>query len=110
MKRIPKIILIFVLVIGAGVFYLNRKIFLPRFNELRDTYIESPELVLGDLREQILKLPGLRATDEFIQSSLTKDGTLTETNARRAEHGLMALKENQKLNNAAMKKVEDMFR
>lgn len=110
MKRIGVLFSILV-ILSALLFFWNDiadlyfQIFtkLPQIEKgLTDFFIETTE-------KDITLPPPLRASDESLQSFLTKAGVIEWTNNQREKYGLPKLSENQELDQSAEAKVRDML-
>lgn len=95
MKKIFVFIIVFILILLAGYAW-----YIGAFNRLPGI-IEEGRVILTPLP--------LRSTEDNPQSYLTKSGVIDFTNRERIKHGLIPLKENEKLNSSAGTKAEDMF-
>lgn len=102
-------VLIFLIIFG---FYFKDDIYRLSLRFLNISF-EAVETGLENSIEQIGKrviLPSpLKIGGKDTGAVLTKEGIISETNSHREKYGLAALKENEKLNSAALKKAEDMF-
>ncbi|MBI2669967.1 MAG: hypothetical protein HYX20_02405 [Candidatus Yanofskybacteria bacterium] len=70
---------------------------------------ESADIVLENVKKEILTPPPLRAMRESKEAYLTRGGVMKWTNIHRANAGLPTLVEDPQLNTAARLKVQDMF-
>lgn len=93
MKKILFIILLFVFIISG--FYFKDDIYRLFSN--------------NSFKKQVIFSNPLRIGGESSGAVLTKEGIIRETNIQREKYGLTSLKENEKLNSAAMAKANDMF-
>ena len=65
---------------------------------------------LADIKKEVSTPGGLRSkVQKNGETFLTRAGTINETNKQRQKEGLGGLKENNNLNQAAQKKLKDMF-
>jgi len=67
------------------------------------------EFLQKEIEKQVSTPPPLRAKEEAPESFLTRSGVIEWTNVQRAEYGFPPLRENEVLNTAAEKKMQDMF-
>jgi uncharacterized protein YkwD len=98
------VFLLFIALIGAGFYFYNTNsdYSLPSF----DKTIES---VRTASKEVVTPSPLRGPTEPVVESNLTVEGIIAETNEHRLEHGLEPLSVNPALRNAAETKAEDMF-
>lgn len=66
--------------------------------------------IAQEIERVILTPPPLRAENESPRSFLTNDGIIEWTNIQRTNQGLLPLKENSLLNEAALAKTQDMLK
>src|SRR5262245_59965974 len=104
------LITILVLVVLAGLAYRERSTLRSYFN-LRGNLanVSIPDELRKPLEDHGLLPEPLRAQEETSGATLTRSGTIRETNAQRAKYGLKPLSENAKLDQAATIKLQDMF-
>lgn len=98
-------ILIYVLAVAVVGWFLFKDRLIMRLSSVK----ESADVVLEDIKKDILTPPPLRATHESAQAYLTRGGVIKWTNIQRINAGLAQLSENPQLDKAARLKVEDMF-
>ena len=91
-----------IIVIG---WFLVRDRLISQLSKIKD----SADVVLENVKKEILTPPPLRAVRESDQAYLTRGGVMKWTNIHRANASLPALAENPQLNTAARLKVQDMF-
>jgi len=110
MKKFLLLALLIIILLGV---FLFRDSILYFYNKLS---LKLPEIEKGvssfitkEIEKQISTPPPLRATEEDPQSHLTSEGVIQWTNIQRLKYGLLPLKENEKLDTSAEKKVKDMF-
>jgi uncharacterized protein YkwD len=113
MKKFWVVIGIFLIIGGLG-WYCRAELFnfyLHLTQNLPGVESVSPEKLINKLEQSISAPPPLQNTQEAPQSVLTKAGVIKLTNLQRANNGsLPALKENAKLDAAALAKAQDMFK
>lgn len=78
---------------------------IPGFDKFKENLAQ-----IIDKESRIFTPPPLRGVLEGSNAYLTQKGTIAETNLQRTENNLQPLKENVKLNAAAMIKAQDMFK
>ncbi|MFH0923944.1 MAG: CAP domain-containing protein [Candidatus Falkowbacteria bacterium] len=78
---------------------------IPNFDKFKENIA-----AIIDSESQVFAPPPLKTSVESPVSLLTLKGAIAETNIQRKENGLLVLKENAKLNEAARAKAEDMFK
>ncbi|MDO8669157.1 MAG: CAP domain-containing protein [Candidatus Buchananbacteria bacterium] len=101
-----KFIILILVAIGLAGLFLIRNRLTQKLAEIK----KSADIVLEDVKKEILTPPPLRAIRESEQAYLTRGGVIKWTNINRANNGgLAALTENQQLDIAAKLKVQDMF-
>lgn len=112
-KRSILYFLIFLLLAGIGWIFVGPQIEGYVTSSLRRLEI----LQKGDLGENMEEAetsvstpPPLKSEKDAPSSVLTQAGTIKWTNINRAQNGLPNLKENPKLNEAAMKKAQDILK
>ena len=104
MKRFIVFVIIIFLGIGAYEFYGNHREQIASLTEgLKDGS------ALENIKTEIFTPGGLRAKIESANSNLTLEGVISATNQERSDFGKSTLKENARLNAAALAKVKDMF-
>lgn len=84
-------------------FYSKLTLQLPEIKE------DTSEVVKNETEKEVSLPPPLRTEKEYPEAFLTKDGVIEWTNIQREKYGFLPLKENQKLNETAQVKLEDMF-
>lgn len=105
----PKIMIILaiIIVLSTGVYLANRSFnFLPGLSSRAKIAIDS---LLNRAKKEINAPPGLRKGGENAQAYLTRPGVIKWTNVQRANNGLGPLYENDKLDQDAILKMNDMF-
>lgn len=110
MKKIGVIIIILIL-LGLGFFFKDK--LLDFYDQLTQKLPAIEKFSLGaldSLKNEILAPPPLRLTQDSVESFLTKAGVISLTNLERENSGLSSLKENAKLNSAALAKAQEMFK
>jgi len=111
MKKFFAIVVLLGALGTAGVFFQSdlKNIYL----DLTGKYQELKNIALGTIesesQKEVIAPPPLRAEKEAAVSNLTKAGVIRLTNDERKENGRSSLRENQRLNDAANMKLEDMF-
>lgn len=95
----------------AGIFYRDdlESYFLRSSRLIGEFTAKSIDGLLEDLPKEISTPEPLKSSREEQGADLTKAGVIKFTNAERKKQGLSAFKENAKLNEAALKKANDMF-
>lgn len=106
MKRISGLIVLLV-AIGTVAFFWRDLVGITR--QLPALTEKARELVVEEVRQNVLAPPPLRSSEDAARSHLTSSGVIAWTNAARRSNGLAAFKENAKLNAAAEAKVKDML-
>ncbi len=100
---------ILIIVILAVVLFLFKENIFSLSGKLEDIK-KSADVTLQDIKKEITNPPPLRAIRESQQSLLTQAGTIKWTNIQRANNGILPpLAENALLDDAAIRKVQDMF-
>jgi len=104
-----KIVLIFILLLLAGGFWYWQKH--PSYRLQLDDIARSlsQNAAVQDIQKQVVAPEPLRGTQNEPDAYLTVLGVIKETNAQRFENGRSSLKENSLLDQAAQKKLRDMF-
>lgn len=100
-----KFIIIILIVIGVVGLFLIRNTLTKKLAEIQ----KSGDVIVGNIKKDILAPPPLRAISESDQAYLTRNGVINWTNVQRTNVGLPSLAENYQLNAAAKLKVQDMF-
>lgn len=107
-------VLIIIFIILLGIIFLFRD---EIFNFYSEVFEEFPQIkektsdfLVEKIGKEVITPPPLRSSKENPQSFLTRAGTIQWTNTQRKENGLSPLSESTKLNLAAEKKLEDMFK
>ncbi|MCK4918900.1 MAG: hypothetical protein KAS01_00770 [Candidatus Pacebacteria bacterium] len=103
------IILLFIIIF---VFFLNEKNNLPEINLKNISNLEKiiTENILEDIKKTVSNPPPLINIEKEVDSFLTSKGVLKYTNTQRYEtESLPPLAQNGKLDEIAMKRLEDMF-
>jgi len=107
------VLIIVLLVLGAGFYFRNNAIKL--YNDFNKGIQDFQKTEIGNLITEIGKEvfapPPLNVGGQKNQAVLTKAEIITETNIQRYEQGsgLLPLSENENLNKAALAKANDMF-
>jgi uncharacterized protein YkwD len=112
MSRGKKILYFILFAILLGTIYAKPRIedlFLKYEQKISDFSKSAQQLVTEKIERSVSTPPPLRAETESPSAKLTKVGTIQWTNLNRRDNGLPALKGNQKLDMAALKKAQDMF-
>lgn len=108
-----KIIIIIILLTFAALFYFKEDIlkiyrnFNGNFQDFQKTEIGS---LITEVGKEVFTPPPLNVGGINNQAVLIKSAIISETNLQRKTNVLSALFENQKLNNAALAKANDMFK
>lgn len=103
--------LIFLIISIAGFDYYSKLGAFNRGEEI-NTNVKSREEsggALSQIKKEIFTSGPLKSLSNERESNLTRVGTINQTNQQRSSQGLPPLTENQKLNQAALQKVKDMF-
>jgi len=104
-----KLIRIFaVLTIATSLLYLW-KVYFVNFGAIEEFKNQINEFSLEEVQKEILAPPPLRGSVQTQKSFLTRSGVISETNNQRINNGLFVLRENESLNLASQKKLQDMF-
>lgn len=106
MKRLSGL-LVLIVAVGVIAFFWRDLVGITR--QLPEITEKARELVVQEVRQNILAPPPLRSDADAKRAHLTRSGVIAWTNAARRQNGLPAYKENAKLNAAAEAKVKDMF-
>lgn len=106
-RKITILMVVIIAVAGAVLFWLRNDFF--SLSGKLDNIKKSTDVVLQDIKKEIINPPPLRATRESEQAYLTRGGVIKWTNMHRTNTGLSVLAENPQLNAAAQLKVQDMF-
>lgn len=111
MRKISLLILFLVLISFTCFLYWNDivDIYYKFSLKLPEVGKEITDFLTKEAEKVIFAPPPLRSETENPQSFLTKDGVIKWTNNQRVKYGLPPLTENQKLDEMAKAKVEDMF-
>lgn len=112
MKKILLTILILAVALGAGIYFKDNAINLfYKFTRGIETF-KKTEIgnIISEISKEVLTPAPLNVGGAFKDVNLTKEKIISETNLQRQKNGLPALTENQKLNDAALAKANDMFK
>lgn len=114
MKNFLYILILAIILAGFYFFWSDVPRFFPQFSgiEIEKIVQEVPShipVALEKTGKDISSPPPLRAAKESPKSFLTQSGVITWTNIQRNAQGLLPLLENEKLNNSAALKVEDIL-
>lgn len=104
--KFAKLIILLVILIGGAYVFTTPSL----RSELNDlVHLNRNSQLLGRLEESHLLPPPLRSAIDARNALLTQTGTLEWTNYQRKQESLKSLKLNPLLNQAAQKKLADMF-
>jgi len=113
MKKILAVGIV-ILAIAISVFYFRNdlaNLYLTLTRKISGIQNMAPQNLVEEIKTQVIAPPPLRSIKEITgQTVLTDQGVISQTNSQRAANGLAALKENEKLDSAALAKVQDMFK
>lgn len=102
--------LLIILILGGIFFHVPiENFFLASKNRIADFKKNDLDEVLQNLEINVSTPPPLRSEKKSLNSILTQAGTINWTNINRKNNGLSALRENKKLNEAALEKAKDIF-
>jgi uncharacterized protein YkwD len=106
---LKKFIILLLLLVG-GIVYQNRNdihVFGRKLPQVTQS-LKSGEFI-NDIKREISAPGPLRGTLDAINTNLTVNGAIQWTNYHRNQNNLLPVTENKLLNQAAQKKVQDMF-
>jgi len=112
MKKIAILVVLLAVVVGLGFYFrLELLNFYSRLTQnLPQLEIPAFDSLVKNVEPTLATPSPLRAKQEAPQSVLTKAGVINLTNDQRTQNGLPALKENAKLDSAALAKAQDMLK
>jgi uncharacterized protein YkwD len=112
MSARKKIFYFLLATLTLGGFFFRAQVedfFLASKERLADFTSVGLDQTIADLETTVSAPPPLKSEKESLNPILTREGTIRWTNINRSHQGLLALKENKKLDEAAMKKAKDLL-